>query len=306
MNYRYGIPLIIAALMMSTGVMAQDYDFDDDDDLSERDELKITALEALMSAPPERALPAVRKVLEGNNSDEVKESALFILSQIDSEESQAMLIDMARQSDGELRQEAITMIGISGDNDALDELQAIYANGDEDVRDAVLEAYLIAYEPERVYDIAVAADNVEEFESAVETLAAMGAIDELRMLKESGGNAEALVEAYAIAGDFETLRQMALDDRDPDTQIEAIGALGLIGNSEANNTLMDMYRGTNDWDVKEAALEGMMISGYDEGMLTLYRETDDLEEKQELIEYLSHMGSDQLWDLIDEALEQRR
>ncbi len=46
------------------------------------EELKIAALEALIMAPPERALPLVRKVLEGDNSDEMKESALFILSQI--------------------------------------------------------------------------------------------------------------------------------------------------------------------------------------------------------------------------------
>jgi HEAT repeat protein len=306
MYHRFEIPVIIVAMMMSASALAQNYDYDGDDDLSDRDELKITALEALMSAPPERALPAVRKVLEGDNSDEVKESALFILSQIESDEAQALLLDMARNSEGELREEAITMIGISGDDDALEELRTIYASGDEDTREAVLEAYLIAYEPERVYEIAVAAADVEEFEMAVETLAAMGATEELRMLKDSGGNAEALVEAYAIAGDFETLREMALDTSDEDTQIEAIGALGIIGNAEANETLMQMYRGTNDWDVKEAALEGMMISGHDEGILALYRETDDLEEKQELLEFLSYMGSDQLWDLVDEALENRR
>ena len=125
MYHRFGIPVFIIAMMMSASALAQNYDFDDD--LSDRDELKITALEALMSAPPERALPAVRKVLEGDNSDEVKESAMFILSQIESDEAQALLLDMARNSEGELREEAITMIGISGDDDALEELRTIYA-----------------------------------------------------------------------------------------------------------------------------------------------------------------------------------
>ena len=77
MYHRFGIPVIIVAMMMSASALGQNYDYDDDDDLSDRDELKITALEALMSAPPERALPAVRKVLEGDSSDEVKESALL-------------------------------------------------------------------------------------------------------------------------------------------------------------------------------------------------------------------------------------
>ena len=45
--------------------------------------LKVAALEALISAPPERALPLVIKVLDTDNTDEVKERALFVLSQID-------------------------------------------------------------------------------------------------------------------------------------------------------------------------------------------------------------------------------
>ena len=50
---------------------------------SDDEELKLAALEALMSAPPERALPIAERVLRGNGSDELKEGALFIISQID-------------------------------------------------------------------------------------------------------------------------------------------------------------------------------------------------------------------------------
>jgi len=302
MPMRTGLPVtvILLALMACAGVQARD------EQTSEQDELLITALEALMSAPPERALPAVRKVLRGAYSAEVKESALFILSQIDTDEAQALLLEIARDNGSEMRQEAITMIGISGDDDALAALKGLYASGDNSVREAVLEAYLIAHEPEIVYEIAVSATDVEEFEKAVETLAAMGAIEELRKLKASGANAEALAQAYAIAGDFESLRAMALDGSDPDTQVEAIGALGIIGSDAANATLMEMYRGSDDDDVREAALEGMLISGYDGGIVDLYRETDDPGEKQELLEYLQYSGSDRLWDLVDEVLENPR
>ena len=299
MKLRNGFPAIVIALALALppGALAGD------DQASEQDELLITALEALMSAPPERALPAVQKVLRGTYSAEVKESALFILSQIETDEAQALLLEIARDERGDLRQEAITMIGISGDDDALAALKDLYATGDNSVREAVLEAYLIAHEPEIIYDIAVNAADVDEFEHAVETLAAMGAIEELRMLKASGGNAEALAQAYAIAGDFESLRRMALDGSDPDTQVEAIGALGIIGSDAANATLMEMYRGSDDDDVREAALEGMLISGYDDGLVALYRETDDASEKQELLEYLQYSGSDRLWDLVDEVLD---
>ena len=273
---------------------------------SDADELKITALEALISAPPERALPLVTKVLQGNHSDEVKESALFILSQIETPEAQALLLDAARQSSGDLQVEAIQMAGIGGDPDTLAALRDIYTNGDSDVREAVIEAYLIAGDSQAIYEIAVAAESEDDFESAVEMLAAMGAMDELRSLLDSRGPSEGLVEAYIIADDFETLNTMAMDGSNPDVQIQAIEGLGIVGGEQANTVLLEIYRGADNADVKEAAMDGMLIADYDEGLLALYRESQDTAEKRELLEYLTMMDSDEVWALIDEALEEQQ
>ncbi len=270
------------------------------------EELKIAALEALMAAPPERALPLAAKALQGDHSDEVKERALFILSQIDLPGARDLLIETAQQGSGEIRLEAIRMIGIGGNSDALSRLGGIYDGGDEDVRDAVLEAYLIADDEEAVYELAVSAANAgndEDFESAVEMLGVMGAREQLRKLRESTGNSEALIEAYAISGDADSLRAIALDGSDPEVQAEAIEALGIVGGSEVNATLVEIYRTSDSEDIREAALEGMLISGYDEGVLELYRSSQDPVEKRELLEYLVVMGSDDIWDIIDSALE---
>ena len=70
---------------------------------SDAESLKIAALEALISAPPGRALPLVKKVLAGDNSDEVKERALFILSQIDTAEAHSMLLQLVNEGSGELK-----------------------------------------------------------------------------------------------------------------------------------------------------------------------------------------------------------
>ena len=47
------------------------------------EDLKFAAIEALITAPPERAMPIVQRVLAGDASDELKGRALFVLSQID-------------------------------------------------------------------------------------------------------------------------------------------------------------------------------------------------------------------------------
>ena len=274
----------------------------DPGELSDDEELKITALEALMFAPQERALPIVAKVLSGNNSDEVKSRALFVLSQIDLPEAQSILLETARGSSPELRLEAIRMLGISGDAAALAGLGDLYRDGDLEMKEAVLEAYLIAGDTNAVYKLAANAQNEEEFEIAVHTLAVMGATEELRMLRGQGGDAEILIYAYSVAGDEQSLREMAMDSSNPEDQVAAIQSLGVVGGDEVDRTLLEIYRNADSGDVRSAALNGMMISGYDEGVVELFRESNSTEEKRRLLQMLVAMDSDAALDIIDAAL----
>ena len=265
--------------------------------------LKMSALEALISAPPERALPIVTKVLDGDSSKELKERALFILSQIDLPEAQARLVDMARNGDEGVRSEAIRMIGIGGNSESLAALAEIYAAGDEDTRQAVLQAYLIADDKDAVYQIAVNSQDAEEFENAVQKLGAMNAREELRALRGRTGDAEALIRAYAVAGDVETLTELATDGSNPDRQVQAIHGLGIAGSDGVGDTLAGIYRGTDVPDVREAALRGLLIAGEDEPVLELFRASSDDAEKRKLLQTLVNMDSDAVWEIIDKTLE---
>ena len=235
--------------------------------------LKIAALEALISAPPERALPLVIKVLDADNTDEVKERALFVLSQIDLPEAQTRLLDVARSDDPELSSEAVRMIGIGGNAEALAGLQDLYSSGDEDLRRAVLEAYMIAGDVDAVHAIATNASDADEFQAAVEMLGVMGAVDRLQALSESSGFTEELIQA-----------------------------LGIAGGDDVNATLMQIYRDAETDDIRHAALEGMLISGYDDGVLALYKESTDVNEKRDLLQMLAIMDSDLMMEVIDAAL----
>ena len=287
--------LITGALLLATASAAQDTPQDDSE------ALKLAAMEALISAPPERALPLVNKVLAGNNSIELKERALFILSQIDDEGAQQTLLELAKNPGGELQAEAIRMIGVGGNEASLASLKGIYESGDGEARDAVLEAFLIAGDKQAILDIAVSSEG-DDFERAVDMLGAMGASAELRELLSRTGPSEALIEAYAISGDIEELRRMALDDSNPEIQAQAIEAMGIVGGEDANATLVQIYRDAPSEAIREAALDGMLISNNDAGVLELYRSSDDPAMKRELLEYLVMMGSDDVWNIIDSAL----
>lgn len=302
MHIRPKAVLAVLALLAMSSSLAQSPVSGVSDVVDETELLKIAALEALMSAPPERALPLVSKVLSSNNSNEVKMRALFVLSQIDLPEAQSQLLDIARTGDGELRGEAVRMIGISGDAEALAGLADLYGSGDEEVRDAVLEAYLIAGDKNAVFQIAANTSDAEEFEAAVEMLGVMGAQGELRKLRESSNFTDILIEAFAISGDFDTLRELALDGSDAERQARAIEALGIVGGENVNATLMEIYRGTDVDEIRGAALDGLLISGNEEGVLELYKESDNVQEKRKLLEVLTVMGSDLVLDIIDATL----
>jgi len=167
----------------------------------------------------------------------------------------------------------------------------------------VLEAYLIAGDKKAVFEIAVNAEDSDDFEEAVDILGAMGARDELRELRSRTGVSETLIDAYAVSGDLETLRELARDGSDVEMQAEAIEALGMIGGEAVNQELVDIYRGATSEDIREAALDGMMIADYDAGVLELYRSSNSSAEKKELLEYLVMMDSDEVWDIVDSALD---
>jgi len=294
-------PFIFALLL--AGMLAPALALADDDEVDDAERLKVAAIEALISAPPQRALPIVTRVLQGDDSDEIKEKALFVLSQIETQEAQDLLVEVARSGSPELREEAVRMIGINGEPAAMASLADLYRAGDEDLRVAVLEAYLIADDADAVLAIAEAATTADEFESAVQTLGAMNASEQLRALRDKQGMSEALIEAYAVAGDVETLRELALDGSDPQQQADALHGLAVAGGSEANEIFMQVYRGAQDEELKEAALEAMLIADYDEGVLTLFQESQDPKEKRRLLETLVNMDSDAVWDIIDATLE---
>jgi HEAT repeat protein len=294
-------PFIFALLL--AGTLAPALALADDDEVNDTERLKVAAIEALISAPPQRALPIVTRVLQGDDSDEIKEKALFVLSQIETQEARDLLVEVARSGSPGLREDAVRMIGINGEPAAMAALADLYRAGDADMREAVLEAYLIADDADAVLAIAEAATTADEFESAVQTLGAMNATEQLRALRGKKGMSETLIEAYAVAGDTEFLRELALDGSDPEQQAEALHGLAVAGGTEANEVFLQVYRGAQDEKLKEAALEAMLIADYDEGVLTLFQESQDPKEKRRLLETLVNMDSDAVWDIIDATLE---
>lgn len=270
------------------------------------EDLAIAALEGLMSQPAERALPIIKKVLAGTQTPRVKRRALFVLSQIDSPEARQILTQTSRSTDPAMRREAIRSIGISGNAQALDSLHDIYKSGDQDVKDEVLKGWLIAGRKDAVYQVALNAKTEEEANRAIRTLGAMGASEELRKLGDQPKAASGLVDAYAISGDLASLRKIAEGNGERSVRVEAVRKIGIVNGEAARAALRDIYSKTADAEIKEAARDGLLISGDEKSVLALYRAAKTTEEKRDLLRTLSHMNGDAALEAIDAALEDKK
>jgi hypothetical protein len=301
------IPTTLLALMLGATALplaAKDAP-DKDRPANEEEELALAALEGLVAQSPERALPILKKVLAGSQTPRVKRRALFVLGQIGTPEARDILLQTARSSNTELRREAIRGLGIDGDATALDALQSIYPTADAETKRSILQAWMIADRKEPIYQIAAAAKTEDEATEAIKLLGVMGATEELRKLADRPTSTSGLLDAYAVSGDLTGLRKLADGAGERSVRVDAVRRIGMIDTEAARTALREIYTRSAEEDFKEAALQGMLMSGDDKGVLALYRAAKTPAEKRSLLRTLSMMDSDAALEAIDATLEKK-
>ena len=173
------------------------------------------------------------------------------------------------------------------------------------MKEEVLQAWMIAGRKEAVYQVAMSAKTEEEAAAAIHMLAVMGASDELRKLGDRPNAAGGLVDAYAISGDLQSLRKIAESSGDRAIRIDAVRKIGMIQSDEARTALQEIYGRGSDAEIREAALQGMLMSGDEQGVLALYKAAKTSEEKRMLLRTLTMMDGDAALQAIDAALEKK-
>ena len=273
---------------------------------SDDEELADIAVEGLMNAPPERALPLLKKVLQSNHSTKVKKRALFVLSQLGTDAALDVVIDVAKNSpDLELRAEAIRMLGVSGEDRAIERLREIYATSkDAHEKKQIIEAWLVADRKDLVLASARNEPDASVRAKAIETLGALDASDELKQLfdvTQDADNRHAIVQALGVAGNEEALAAIAADAKLPENlRTEAMQSLGVAG---AGEKLVRLYGQANTPALKEAALQGLLVADDADAVLQLYRQAKNVEEKKALLRTLANMSDEGALKAIEGELD---
>ncbi|TNF77224.1 MAG: tetratricopeptide repeat protein, partial [Acidobacteria bacterium] len=191
------------------------------------EQLKLYAINSLMTADSEKALPILNDFLQGNHSLELKKKALFVLAMSDSPASTEILKQIAKgERQPELAVQAIEYLGIQGGVESGRVLQEIYSTStDFDAKAKALEAMMLGDHKEMVLAAARGEEDVELRGKAVEMLGVMDATPELRELYRTESSPEIkakLVESFFIADDVDTLTEIARTDADPKLRRKAI------------------------------------------------------------------------------------
>jgi len=260
-----------------------------------------------MNAPPERAIPLLKKVLQSQHSDKVKKRALFVLSQIDDPAALDMVVDVAKTStDPELREEAVRMLGVSGDEHAIARLRDLYASSkDPREKRAIIQAWLVADRKDLILASARTETDETVRRQAIEALGAMEASTELKQLFDSthdAANQRAIIQALGVAGNVKALTEIAESQQPDAIRIEAIHALGVAGDEGGGPALVKLYPKANSPALRDAVIQGLMVAGDSEALMQLYRQSKTREEKQALLRVITTMGDDAALDLIESEL----
>lgn len=274
------------------------------------EELTDIALHALLNAPPERALPLLKKVLASERSIKVKKRALFVLSQLDTDEAMNVVFDTANDArEPELRREAIRMLGISGKKPAIERLASLYASSKSaNEKAGVIEAWLIAGRKDLVLKVARDESDPAARRKAIETLGAMQASDELRQLFDStrdAANRREIIHSLGVAGNASALTSIAGNTTLPQNErIEAMRSLGIAGDRGGQEALVDLYAKADTPALRDAVLQGLLIAGDSDAVTKLYRNARTTDEKKALLRILTTMDGDGAIDVIEQELGQ--
>jgi hypothetical protein len=138
-------------------------------------ELKLLALNSLSNQDPARAMPILRGILTGNQSDEMKKQAIFVLTQSRSPEAALILHDVVVGKLGTpLQRQAIPMMGVFQGKRSNDTLMEVYRmTNDGQVKRAVISALFISHDAPRMVELARGEKDMEIKRSIVSQLAVM-------------------------------------------------------------------------------------------------------------------------------------
>ncbi len=272
------------------------------------EDLKLIAINSLMGSDPNRAIPILRNLLSSRQPLNLKDRALFVLSQSSASEARQLLLDIARgKSDRELQFKAVRYLSMMGGEGARGQLSQLYASSnDTNLKREIIHGYLLSNSRAQLMQAAQGEKNEDLQREAIRTLAQTGGKEELWTLYKGSGSSglkEEIVRSMLLDGDSAHLLQIAKTEKDPAIRNSAIRTLGLTGWGKDSGEMTSLYRNESDPSIKHEIVQAMFIQQNAKGLIELARQEKNAELKREIIQQLSLIHSKEATDYMMEILK---
>src|SRR6266571_5944621 len=271
------------------------------------DELRLLAIQGLMNSDAERALPLLKKVLEGPGSRRVKDRALFVLAQNGSPAARQALGEVARgQNNPELQRKAVQYLGLFGGEESRKTLEEVYAStSDAQLKRAILRSFMLSGDHARLFAAAKGEKDEEVRREAIRQLGLVHGLNELQQLYQSESSPalrRELLQAFFLAGDATKLVEVAQNEKDPELRRTAIRNLGLIHSDDSGKALQAIYSKETDRVLKGEVLNAYFLQGNATALVAIARSEKDPELRKAAVQKLSLMRSKEATDYLMELL----
>ncbi|MGD1071295.1 MAG: HEAT repeat domain-containing protein [Bryobacteraceae bacterium] len=271
------------------------------------EDLKLMAINSLMNADPERALPLLEGLLKGNSAPRVKERALFVLTQNRSPRAQQILAEYAKGAGNpDLQLRAIRYIGMSGAADAQQQLAGIYAaSNDNEAKREIIRSLAVSKARYPLFNLAKNEKDEGLRTEAIRQLGAMKATDQLIQLyasETSADNRIQIVRSLFAAGASDKLLDLVRNEKDPQVRNEGIRALAM-SRSIAPETLASLYAAGADPRAKRELINSLHQRGDAKTMVDLARKETDPAMKKYIVQGLGTMKNKEATDYMMELLK---
>jgi hypothetical protein len=267
------------------------------------EDLKLYALNAIMGMDPEQAVPLLEKLLNGSQSTNIKQRALFILSQSSSTRAQDLMTSIARgQAQPDLQIKAIQNLGVSGKKKVLSD---IYPGVNTEAKRAVLRAMGIAGAKDELLGAARSERDEQLRKEAFNGLAIAGGKEQLRQLYKEATEAQTkrdLLRTAVVTGDSELLTS-AMNDSDDEVKREAIRSFSVTGDSAmVVRILVNTY---NTWKgpSRQAAIDALFVRGAAHELVELAKKETDPDMKKRIVSKLAIMNNKEATEYMIQLLE---
>jgi HEAT repeat protein len=296
-------------------------DRDEDKGRSGCDDMQLIAVQSLMQMNPQRALPLLRRVIEDHSKcPELREKAIFVVSQLDEPESMQLILDAARNDPNPaVREQAVFWLSQVNAPEAVEALRHIaHDRSDPGVQEKAIFAL-------SQHDSPQAAQTLEEIARD-----ANNSIDvrekAIFWLGQRRDNVDFLMEIYGELQEPELrekvlfsisqtssqrsgawLRERALDANESrELRKKALFWLGQMGELSCTD-LKTLYDEFQEREMREQLIFGlsqMNDSCATRTLIDIARSEKDPELREKAVFWLGQIGDDAALDYLEELINQ--